>query len=96
MWFDKLVVFTFVAAVENVGESVGAFEVEKGSDREDQEQADQQCSQKKRGSHTWPSCSKSHERQTQEAHDEWWPSSSITTVFHLKNWLKKIGCISLN
>lgn len=54
--FDKLSGFTFVAAVEDIGESVGAFEVEKGSDRKDKEQADQQCSQKKRGSHTWPSC----------------------------------------
>lgn len=33
-------VFTFVAAVEDVWESVGALEVEKGGDREDQEQAD--------------------------------------------------------
>lgn len=56
--FAKLSVFTFVAAVEDVGESVRAFEVEKGSDRKDKEQADQQCSQKERSSHTWPSCSK--------------------------------------
>lgn len=48
---------TLVAAVEDARESIGAFEVEKGGDREDQEQADQQCSQKKRGCHTWPSCS---------------------------------------
>lgn len=33
-------VFTFVAAVEDVRESVGAFEVEKGGDGEDEEQAD--------------------------------------------------------
>ena len=49
---------TFVAAVEDVWESVGAFEVEKRGDRENQEQADQQCSQKKRGSNTGPSCTK--------------------------------------
>ncbi len=50
-------VFTLVAAVKDAWESVGAFEVEKGGDGEDQNQADQQCSQKKRGRHTWPSCS---------------------------------------
>lgn len=44
-----------VAAVEDARESVGAFEVEKGGNREDQEQADQQCSQKKRRCHTGPS-----------------------------------------
>lgn len=44
-----------VAAVEDTRKSVGAFEVEKGGDREDQEQADQQCSQKERGCHTWAS-----------------------------------------
>lgn len=49
---------TLVAAVEDAWESVGAFEVEKGGDGEDQEQADQQSSKKKRGCHTWPSCSK--------------------------------------
>lgn len=46
---------SFVAAVEDVREAVGAFEVEKRGHGENQEQADQQCSQKKRGSHTWPS-----------------------------------------
>lgn len=49
--------FTLVAAVEDARESVGAFEVEKGGDGEDQKQADQQCSQEKRGCHAWPSCS---------------------------------------
>lgn len=49
---------TLVAAVEDARESVGAFEVEKGGNRQDQEQADQQCSQEKRGRHAWPSCSK--------------------------------------
>lgn len=48
---------TFVAAVKDVGESARALEVEKRSNRQDQEQADQQRSQKKRGCHTWPSCS---------------------------------------
>lgn len=55
--------FTLVAAVEDARESVGAFEVEKGGDGEDQEQADQQCSQKERSCHTWASCSTT-ERET--------------------------------
>lgn len=50
---------TLVAAVEDARESVGTLEVEKGGDGEDQEQADQQCPQKKRGCHAGPSCSKS-------------------------------------
>lgn len=37
---------TLVAAVKNARESVGAFDVEKGGNREDQEQADQQSSKK--------------------------------------------------
>ncbi|KAG7244621.1 hypothetical protein INR49_029640, partial [Caranx melampygus] len=55
-------VLTLVAAVEDAWQFVGAFEVEKGGDRKDQEQADQQCSQKKGGCHTWPSCSKAKDK----------------------------------
>lgn len=40
------VLLTLVATVEDTWKSVGAFEVEKGGDREYQEEADQQRSQK--------------------------------------------------
>ena len=41
-----ILALTLVAAVEDAWESVGAFEVEKGGNRQNEEQADQQCSQK--------------------------------------------------
>lgn len=39
-WNIQPMSFTFIAAVEDVGEPFGTFEVEKRSNREDQEQAD--------------------------------------------------------
>ena len=51
MWLLCYAVFTLVATIEDARESIGALEVEKRGNGEDQEQADQQRSQKKRGCH---------------------------------------------
>lgn len=61
--------FTFVAAVEEARESIGAFEVEKGGDRQDEEETYQQSSQEKRGGHAGPSCSEdTNVKTTKQGH----------------------------
>lgn len=53
---QKCIMLTFVSPVEDARQPVGAFEVEKGGNSEDEEHTDQQSSQKNRGCHAWASC----------------------------------------
>lgn len=54
----RRLVLTFVSPVEETRQPVGAFEVEKGGNSENEEHTDQQSSQKNGGRHTWASCTK--------------------------------------
>ena len=47
---------TLVVAVEDVGQAVGALEVEEGGDGQDEEQADEQGPEQQRGGHARPAC----------------------------------------
>lgn len=53
---------TLVAAVEDAREAIGAFEIEKRGDGQNQEQADQQRAHKKGGGDTRPPCTETHSR----------------------------------